>query len=262
MTTAVVAFLASMIAIAAAAPTSPVGQAPATNQKDPSSEAQAWFERGLALDTGASGDPKTVEAFAAMRRAAELGHPEAAFNVAVMMDSGRGTPRDEAAAAIWYARAAARGVRRAAYNLGQMYESGEGVPENASLARAWFADSGLPAARERSANLRASKAPSPGALAAPELLYPANGQTAKPEDENVDLVWTCPPEPGSVRFFVELQALQGKDWRELWSGFVNVSAVSVPFDRSASTFSWRVSAVSTSSPDYAVSMWSTFRAWR
>ena len=68
-----------------------------------------------------------------MRRAAESGHVQAAFNVAAMLDSGRGAPRDVAQAAIWYARAAAGGNRRAAFNLGQLYESGEGVPANIDL---------------------------------------------------------------------------------------------------------------------------------
>jgi TPR repeat protein len=59
-----------------------------------------------------------------------LGHTQAQFNVAAMLDSGRGAPRDVAQASIWYARAAAGGNRRAAFNLGQLYESGEGVPAN------------------------------------------------------------------------------------------------------------------------------------
>ena len=47
-----------------------------------SAEAQVWFERALALDLGAGGAPDAILAFAAMRRAAEAGHPQAAFNVA------------------------------------------------------------------------------------------------------------------------------------------------------------------------------------
>ena len=83
--------------------------------------AQIWLERALSLDIGAAGSPDAVQAFAAMRRAANLGHTQAAFNVAVMLDSGRGASRDVAEAALWYARAAARGDHRAAFNLGQLY---------------------------------------------------------------------------------------------------------------------------------------------
>ena len=121
-----------------------------------SAQAQVWFERALALDIGADGAPDAVQAFAAMRHAAESGHTQAAFNVAVMLDSGRGAPRDVAQAAIWYARAAAGGNRRAAFNLGQLYESGDGVPANVDLSRAWYAAAGLPAARERLAQTRST----------------------------------------------------------------------------------------------------------
>ena len=58
-----------------------------------SAQAQISFERALALDTGVNGAPNAVEAYAEMRRAADAGHPDAAFNVAVMLDSGRGAPR-------------------------------------------------------------------------------------------------------------------------------------------------------------------------
>ena len=78
--------------------------APATAQEGSSAQAQVWFERALALDIGAAGAPNAVQAFAAMRRAANSGHTQAAFNVAAMLDSGRGAPRDVVQAAIWYAR--------------------------------------------------------------------------------------------------------------------------------------------------------------
>jgi TPR repeat protein len=105
-------------------------------------QAQVWFERALALDIGAARAPDALQAFAAMRRAAESGHTQAAFNVTVMLDSGRGAPRDVAQAAVSHARAAAGGNRHA-FNLGQLYESVEGVPTNVDLARAWYAAAGF-----------------------------------------------------------------------------------------------------------------------
>ena len=146
--------------------------APATAQEGSSAQAQVWFERALALDIGAAGAPNAVQAFAAMRRAANSGHTQAAFNVAAMLDSGRGAPRDVVQAAIWYARAAAGGNRRAAFNLGQLYESGEGVPANIDLSRAWYAAADLPAARERLAEARSS-ADRPALVQAPEPLFPS-----------------------------------------------------------------------------------------
>ena len=192
-----------------------------------SAQAQVWFERGLALDIGADGPPDAVQAFAAMRRAADAGHTQAAFNVAVMLDSGRGAPRDLAQAAIWYARAAARGSRRAAFNLGQLYASGDGVPKNVDLSRAWYAASGLPAARDPLAETK-SPADRPAHIQAPQPLFPLKESSLEPGLQNVELVWTSPLEPEAVRFFVELRILDARASREAWSGFVDVSSVRLP----------------------------------
>ncbi len=200
---------------------------PAPAHEEGSAEAQVWFERALSLDIGAAGAPDAVQAFAAMRRAADLGHTRAAFNVAVMLDSGRGASRDVAQAAIWYARAAAGGDRRAAFNLGQLYEGGEGVPANVDLARGWYAAAALPAARERLAETR-SPADRPALLKAPEPLFPLGTRSLGPGLREVDLVWTSSLEPEAVRYFVELRVLDDRASREAWSGFVDLSSVRLP----------------------------------
>ena len=168
-----------------------------------------------------------------MRHAAESGHTQAAFNVAVMLDSGRGAARDVVQAAIWYARAAAGGNRRAAFNLGQLYESGEGVPANVDLSRAWYAAADLPAAREHLAETR-SAAVRPAIVQAPEPLFPLRKSSLAPGLQQVDLVWSSPLEPEAVRFFVELRILEAGASREVWSGFVDVSSVRLPIPRGRS----------------------------
>ena len=220
--------------------------------------AQVWFERGLSLDVGAAGSPDAVQAFAAMRRAADLGHTQAAFNVAVMLDSGRGARRDVAEAAMWYARSAAGGDRRAAFNLGQLYESGEGVPVNADLASAWYAASDLPAARERMAKTK-SPAARPALVQAPEPLFPVKNSALEPGLQHVDLVWTSSVEPEAVRFFVELRTLDSPASREAWSGFVDVSSLRLPLPPGVHTLAWRVTAVARGAANYMVSGWSVFR---
>jgi hypothetical protein len=190
-----------------------------------------------------------------MRRAAELGHAQAEFNVAAMLDSGRGAPRDVAQAAIWYARAAAAGNRRAAFNLGQLYESGEGVRSNSDLARAWYAAAGLPAARERMGDVK-SPIDRPAFVLAPEPLFPLQTSTLDPGSQQVDLVWTSAVEPEAVRYFVELRVLDAQQSREAWSGFVDVSSVRLPLPTGAETLAWRVSAVARGLASYAVSGWS------
>jgi hypothetical protein len=222
-----------------------------------SAQAQVWFERGLSLDIGAAGAPNAVEAFAAMRHSAELGHTLAEFNVAAMLDSGRGAPRDVAQASIWYARAASGGNRRAAFNLGQLYESGEGVPANIDLARAWYAAAELPAARERLAETK-STADRPALVQAPDPLFPLRTSSLWPGLQQIDLVWTSSLEPEAVRFFVELRILDATASHEAWSGFVDLSSVRLPLPPGAQTLAWRVTAVARGSANYAISGWSVF----
>jgi hypothetical protein len=231
--------------------------APAPADEKGSAQAQIWFERALSLDIGAEGAPDAVQAFAAMRRAAELGHTQAEFNVAAMLDSGRGAPRDVALASLWYARAAAGGNRRAAFNLGQLYESGEGVPVNVDLSRAWYAAADLPAGRERLKE-RGTIADRPALVQAPEPLFPSGKSSLQPGLQQVDLVWTSPLEPEAVRFFVELRILDGSASREVWTGFVDVSSLRLPLPPSAQNLAWRVTAVTRGSANYAVSYWSVF----
>jgi Sel1 repeat len=257
MTTAWVAatIIAALASSANAAELSaPLASAPA----DEAGAAQVWFERALSLDTGAAGSPDAIQAFAAMRRAADLGHTQAAFNVAVMLDSGRGAPRDVAEAAVWYARAAAGGNHRAAFNLGQLYQSGEGVPANADLARAWYAMADLPAAREHLAETK-SPADRPSLVQAPAPLFPAKSSALEPGLQHVDLVWTSSVEPEAVRFFVELRILDARASREAWSGFVDVSSLRLPLPPGAQNLAWRVTAVAKGSANYTVSSWSVFR---
>ena len=230
---------------------------PGPAKEEDSAQAQIWFERALSLDIGAAGAPDAVQAFTAMRHAAESGHTQAAFNVAVMLDSGHGAPRDVVQAAIWYARAAAGGNRRAAFNLGQLYESGEGVPANVDLPRALYAAADLPAAREHLAETR-SAAVRPAIVQAPEPLFPTRKSLLAPGLQQVDLVWSSPLEPEAVRFFVELRILEAGASREVWSGFVDVSSVRLPVPAGAQNLAWRVTAVARGSAGYTVSGWSVF----
>jgi hypothetical protein len=251
---AAVAIAALSSSANAAEASRPDASAAPTEEKD---SAQIWFERALSLDIGDAGVPDAVQAFAAMRRAADLGNIQAEFNVAAMLDSGRGAPRDASQASVWYARAAAAGNRRAAFNLGQLYQSGEGVPSNADLARAWYAAAGLPAARERIGKVK-SPANRPASVQAPEPVFPLNTSAIEPGSQQVDLVWTSAVEPEAVRYFVELRVLDAGASREAWSGFVDVSSVRLPLPAGAENFAWRVSAVARGLANYAVSAWSVF----
>ena len=55
------------------------------------------------------------------RRAAERGHAEAQFVLAVTYDQGDGVPEDDAEAVRWYRKAAEQGHALAQFGLGTMY---------------------------------------------------------------------------------------------------------------------------------------------
>jgi TPR repeat protein len=125
-------------------------------------DADAALDLGLLYDLGRGVPQDSSTAYRWYRQAAKAGLAQAAFNVAVLLDSGAGVPRDGAEAALWYARAAAGGYPRAQYALAQLYLAGDGVPRNPATAEAWYraaARGGLGAASARlSALLRPERA--------------------------------------------------------------------------------------------------------
>jgi hypothetical protein len=202
------------------------------------------------------------------RQAAEAGLAQAAFNVAVMHDSGVGVSRDGAAAALWYARAAAGGYHRAQYALAQLYEAGDGVPRNPATAEAWFraaARGGLGAASARlSAPLRAGRAaasPPPGDLSLLRPVPVAPVDAVLPAGQNsskVALVWNTPEQPVSVEYYVELRTLDASGSREMSASYVETSATFVELPSAPQLYAWRVYAVAKSGAHYATSPWNSF----
>jgi hypothetical protein len=193
-------------------------------------------------------------AFQLYLRAAEAGYPEAQFNVAAMLDTGRGVTSDIGRAATWYGRAASHGVKRAAYNLGQLYETGQGVPRNPDIARAWFEASQLPAAKARMANM-VPETQRTGILSAPSLVSPATNVTLS---SGVELVWTSRPQPEPVQFYVEVRIGVASAPRDVFSSFVSTTSINVPL-REPGAYAWRVLAVARKAGRYATSDWATFR---
>ena len=218
-------------------------------------DAKRLFDEALRSDLNDEGN--AFLAFALFRRAAEAGLPEAEFNVAVMLDSGRGVVPDASQSAIWYARAAIHADQRAAYNLAQLYETGHGVPRNTSLAQAWFAASKLPAARDRALELNAQD---PGvALSKPSLVAPSAGAVVPSKRSGIELVWTSQPQPEPVRFFVELRALDGAGSHEIFSREVALSGALTDQAEPEGDYAWRVFTIATKSSHYLPSDWVRFK---
>jgi TPR repeat protein len=72
------------------------------------------------------------------RPLAELGNPEAQFNVGRLYAEGRGVPENAAEATRWYRLAAEQGQVRAQHALGLLYATGEDVPKDYVEAYAWW----------------------------------------------------------------------------------------------------------------------------
>ena len=85
-----------------------------------------------------SGVPKdAAEAARWFRLAAEQGHADAQFYLAVLYNTGMGVLKDAAEAVRWYRLAAEQGDAHAQYGLGLMYANGRGVLKDSVLAHMW-----------------------------------------------------------------------------------------------------------------------------
>jgi TPR repeat protein len=230
-------------------------------------DAEAALNLGLLYDLGRGVPQNSLMAFSWYLQAAEAGLAQAAFNVAVMLDSGA-VPRDGAEAALWYARAAAAGYHRAQYALAQLYAAGDGVPRNPATAEAWCraaARGGLGAASARLPALmragRGTASPPPGDLSLVRPVPVAPVDAVLPTGQNpsqVALVWNTPEQPVPVEYYVELRALDTSGSREVAASYVETSATLVELPGASQLYAWRVYAVARSGAHYATSSWNSF----
>ncbi|GGF26268.1 hypothetical protein GCM10011611_35420 [Aliidongia dinghuensis] len=130
-------------------------------------DADAALQLGMLYDTGRGVPQDFAAAEQWYRKAAEAGSAAAAFNLGTLYDSGRRGGRNAAAAYHWYRVAAERGFARAAYLVGVMTETGDGVAADPAEAAKWYrraAAGGVGAAKVRLAAVAgAPKASTPSA---------------------------------------------------------------------------------------------------
>jgi septal ring-binding cell division protein DamX len=103
-----------------------------------------------------------------------------------MHATGRGMPKDYAAAHDWFEKAAAQGVSQAQFNLGVFYENGYGVERNLDTARKWYeraAAQGLAEGRAKLEQLDAMADASP--IAHPDDLAAAAKPARDPSSTRV-----------------------------------------------------------------------------
>ena len=70
--------------------------------------------------------------------AAEEGHDDSQFNVALMYEQGIGVGKDEKEALFWYGKSASQGNPAAQFNLGVLYENGRGTAIDFAKANEWY----------------------------------------------------------------------------------------------------------------------------
>lgn len=92
------------------------------------------FEKGMAAELSSD----YQEALKWYRKAAELGHAEAQFNLGEMYVLGKGVSNDYYEAANWFLKSAEQGNVGAQIYLGMMYDGGDGVSQDDSEAAKWF----------------------------------------------------------------------------------------------------------------------------
>jgi uncharacterized membrane protein YhaH (DUF805 family) len=73
-----------------------------------------------------------------LRNRAELGEPEAEYDLAYRYLSGDGVPADPSQTAVWLRRAAYHGLAKAQYNLGILHATGQGVTKDDNEAYFWL----------------------------------------------------------------------------------------------------------------------------
>jgi TPR repeat protein len=96
--------------------------------------ARLLFQLGRAYQK-ANNFPAAVAQF---RKAADLNHPLAQFDLGYMYENGRGVSKDDQQALTWIRKAADQGLAAAQLNLGLMYQNGQGVPKDDKQAAVWF----------------------------------------------------------------------------------------------------------------------------
>ena len=234
--------------------------------------ADAQFGLGLAYDLGRGVAQDEARACLWYRRAALGGVAAAAFNLAIMFDQARCGPRDPAKAAEWYARAAATGYARAEYDLAQLYELGDGVPKNLDEAQSWYqaaSVNGIAAAIGKVTDLNGSKPARSGkvvkdgagqdAALQPVLTVTPSGPDQPDLGVATPFVWTVPPQPQKVRFFLEVDAVEEAGLRPVVARYADRSATLAALPPGSGDYAWRVFTVGAEGKRYVPSAWRRFQ---
>jgi hypothetical protein len=89
---------------------------------------------------------------------------------------------------------------------------------------------------------------------------PVNGAVITPDGSppGVKLAWSIPREPGPVRFFVEVVAIEQGGPREVFAAYVDQPPVEVALADGTAQYAWRIYTVGRDVAAYALSGWERF----
>ncbi|MBW2723794.1 MAG: sel1 repeat family protein [Deltaproteobacteria bacterium] len=100
--------------------------------------AESQFALGLVLTGALPDSPRSArKSFNWFNKAAQQGHPMAAYFLAMSYETGVGTVPDGEQAFAWYRRAAMNGSSQAMNAVAHMYATGAGIRLNLANAHAW-----------------------------------------------------------------------------------------------------------------------------
>jgi uncharacterized protein len=112
-------------------------------------DAIRWFEMANSVDSdGPPTDWMSVEGYGiekdprrpriGIRQAANSGHPEAQYFLALLYSSGKGVKKDEEQAERWISSSASQGYSPAMAELGKRFANGNGVAKDDKRAYFWL----------------------------------------------------------------------------------------------------------------------------
>ena len=109
--------------------------------------AEEYYSNGMSFNAAGQFD-KAAQCYT---RAAEMGHVQAQYNLAICYGSGLGVQQDFQKALMWYVKSAEAGYCMSQLALAQQYEAGLGVEQDYTKAFEWYklAEAELPMVKQR-----------------------------------------------------------------------------------------------------------------
>lgn len=132
--------LACALLIYSAVPASgEVRAPPAAERFEEDADAAGYYRRGRAYELGQNVDKDLFEAARQYQLAAQRGHLEAQFSLALLLVGAvPDSPRNPRKSFEWFSQAAQRGHGRAAFFLALSYQTGAGTETSSEKAFEWY----------------------------------------------------------------------------------------------------------------------------